>query len=228
MRQIEDKLGYTFCDETLLETAFTHSSYANEKHTFSNERLEFLGDSILGMVTATHLFSRFPNQPEGFLTKTRAELVCEHSLWAIADKLDFGHHLLLGHGEDNTGGRQRHSILADCVEAVIAAMYLDGGLMPAQSFIEKHVLSKLDSTIDDLSSDYKTDLQEYIQQKPGRVLHYNLIGEEGPDHNKVFFCAALLDGKETGRGEGRTKKEAEQNAAKNALEVLKEKKSGRI
>lgn len=228
MVHIEDKLGYTFSDETLILTAFTHSSYANEKHTLSNERLEFLGDSILGMVTATHLYNRFPDQPEGFLTKTRAELVCEQSLWAIADNLDFGHNLLLGRGEENTGGRQRHSILADCVEAVIAAIYLDGGLAPAQSFIEKHVLSKLDSPIDELPSDYKTGLQEYIQQKPGRSLYYNLIGEKGPDHNKVFCCAALLDGSEIGRGEGKTKKEAEQNAAKNALEVLKEKKSEKI
>lgn len=225
MTKIEEKLGYSFSDEDLLQTAFTHSSYANEKHIASNERLEFLGDSILGMVTAVHLFEHFPGQPEGFLTKTRAELVCEQSLWAIADKLDFGSYLRLGRGEENTGGRSRHSILADCVEAIIAAMFLDGGIVPARTFIEKHVLSKLDSPLDDLPSDYKTDLQEFIQQQPGRSLHYNLIGEAGPDHNKVFSCAALLDHKEIGCGEGRTKKEAEQNAAKNALKTLKEKKS---
>ena len=220
MEEIEKKLNYTFCDKSLLKTALTHSSYANEHGCKSNERLEFVGDSVLGMIVARYLFATYPDQSEGALTKLRAELVCEGSLWAVADRLSFGAALRLGRGEAATGGRQRHSILADCVEAVIAAMYLDGGMTPAEGFVMKHILAqtKKGSVV---NSDFKTELQELVQKVPGRSLTYTLAGESGPDHNKEFSALAMLDGKEIGQGRGRTKKEAEQNAAKRALEELK-------
>lgn len=220
VKAIERKLGYTFQDIDLLITALTHSSYANEHRCRSNERLEFLGDSVLGMIVAHHVFENYPDMPEGFLTKLRAELVCESSLWAVAQKLDFGSALRLGKGEENSGGRARHSILADCVEAVMAAMYLDGGFVPAKAFVDAYILTGLRERHPVVSSDFKTRLQELVQQKPGRVLSYVLQGESGPDHDKLFSSAALLNGSIIGEGTGRTKKEAEQNAAKCALEEM--------
>ena len=149
MKALEEKLNYVFRQENLVLTAMTHSSYANEHHCDSNERLEFVGDSVLGMVTAEHLFQSFPRMPEGKMTKLRAEIVCEQSLWEVADKLGLGRFLRLGRGEVLSGGRERHSILADCVEALIAAIYLDGGMEPAKAFIQTHILSRLsgDSTV---------------------------------------------------------------------------------
>jgi len=221
MRDLQKKLDYEFRDSSLLLTALTHSSFANEHRCASNERLEFVGDSVLGMVVATHLYKRFPGMPEGRMTKLRAELVCEYSLWSVADKLGFGDKLRLGKGEAQSGGRQRHSILADCVEAVIAALYLDGGIEPAKSFIDRHILSMLTDEKFEAVSDYKTVLQELIQQKPGRALVYAMVAESGPDHNKTFTAQVSLDGAVIGEGTGRTKKEAEQNAAKLALEGMK-------
>ena len=220
MSAMQEKLHYCFQDEGLIETAMSHSSYANERHCQSNERLEFLGDSILGMVTAEWLYRNYPDLTEGKMTRLRAELVCEASLYDVANRLDFGENLLLGHGEELSGGRQRQSILADCVEAVIAALYLDGGFEVAKGFIQEHILSGAENIPLSGSGDYKTDLQELIQQNPGHLLSYVMTGETGPDHNKTFTFAAVLNGETIGEGEGRTKKEAEQNAARSALNNL--------
>jgi ribonuclease-3 len=220
MEALERTIAYTFRDRDLLETALTHSSYANEHGCASNERLEFVGDSVLGLVTASELYARFPDMPEGKMTRLRAELVCEQSLWEVAETLELGRRLRLGRGEESSGGRTRHSILADCVEALIAAMYLDGGMAPAARFIGDHVLSKLSEGPAALSRDWKTELQELIQRKPGRVLSYAMTGESGPDHRKRFTAAVSMNGTVIGAGEGCTKKEAEQAAARAALEAM--------
>ena len=220
MDGLEQKLDYVFRDKQLLETALTHSSYANEHRTESNERLEFVGDSVLGLVTAAWLFSTFPDMPEGKMTRLRAELVCEQSLREVAEKLDLGTYLRLGRGEESSGGRTRPSILADCVEALIAAMYLDGGMEPAARFITGNILAKLSDSAASLQRDWKTELQELIQRHPGRSLSYSMIGESGPDHMKSFTAAVSMNGSVIGSGEGRTKKEAEQAAARAALLAL--------
>ncbi len=223
METLEAKLGYSFRDRGLLENALTHSSYANENHSpgGSNERLEFLGDSILGMVTADFLFKEHPDLPEGDLTRTRAALVCEDSLVEVADRLDLGAYLRLGRGEDSGGGRERPSIRADAVEAVLAAVYLDGGLVEARKIIRRFILDK--ESEKSASRDYKTTLQELVQRENGRVLSYHLTGESGPDHAKVFSVAVDLNGETVGEGSGRSKKEAEQMAAKAAIARLEEK-----
>ena len=223
MQKLQEKLNYTFRDQELVLTALTHSSYANEHHCQSNERLEFLGDSVLGMVVADWLYLHYPDLSEGRMTRLRSELVCEHSLWNAARTLGFGESLRLGKGEDLSGGRERHSILADCMEAVIAALYLDGGFETARDFILEHIVDGLTSQPLEHASDYKTELQELVQRKPGRTLQYSLLEESGPDHCKQFTFQALLDGAPIGSGTGRTKKEAEQKAAKSALLFLKEK-----
>ena len=223
IKDLEAALGYKFENITLLQNALTHSSYANERwhnSLLSNERLEFLGDSILGMVVAEYLYAHFPDRPEGELTRMRADMVCETSLAAIALQLGLGEHLLLGHGEERFGGRTRASILADAVESVIAASYLDGGMDAAKGIITRFVLcnvpvSKLQNT------DYKTALQELIQQKKNQVLCYRLVGESGPDHDKVFTAQVLLNDQVVGEGSGSSKKRAEQDAARAALEKLK-------
>ncbi|MBR1496846.1 MAG: ribonuclease III [Oscillospiraceae bacterium] len=219
MEPLQERLGHVFRAPELLETALTHSSYANEHHCENNERLEFVGDSVLGMVVATWLYQNV-SLPEGRMTRLRAELVCEHSLWEAAQRLGLGEYLRLGRGEEQTGGRQRPSILADCVEAVIAALYLDGGLDCARRFIHENILSRLDA---DLSpeGDYKTELQELVQQTPGSAVSYALTGERGPDHDKRFTASVSLGGEVLGAGEGRTKKEAEQMAARAALRRLR-------
>ena len=223
MQKLQEKLNYTFRDQELILTALTHSSYANEHHCQSNERLEFLGDSVLGMVVADWLYLHYPDLSEGRMTRLRSELVCEQSLWNVARSLSFGENLRLGKGEDLSGGRERHSILADCVEAVIAALYLDGGFETARGFIFEHILSGLTELPPERGSDCKTELQELVQQKPGRILQYSLVDESGPDHCKQFSFEALLDGAPIGFGTGRTKKEAEQKAARSALLFLKDK-----
>jgi ribonuclease-3 len=221
MQELQSKLNYKFKDEGLIRTALTHSSYANEHRCQSNERLEFLGDSILGMVVATYLYRNYPDLPEGKMTRLRAELVCEQSLWGVASKMGFGENLRLGKGEELSGGRERHSILADCVEAVIAAMYLDGGFDVAKRFIMEHILSDIEDGRFDYGSDYKTQLQELVQQKPGQTMTYVMVAENRPDHMKSFTVRVELNGMAMGTGEGHTKKEAEQNAAKHALEGMK-------
>lgn len=225
MEELERKLGYTFKDRTLLETALNHSSYANENRVEgleSNERLEFLGDSVLGQIVATHLFLICPKMPEGQMTRLRAELVCEQSLHAVAQKLDLGRYIKLGRGEEHTGGRQRESILADAVEAIIAAMYLDGGIEVAKHFIDEYILSGFEEEKVHTATDYKTALQEQVQRKAGQTLAYELVSESGPDHRKTFAMRVALNGRPIGEGSGRTKKEAEQNAAKAGLEALSE------
>lgn len=222
MHELEKKLGYTFTDKSLLNTALSHSSYANENRGESNERLEFLGDSVLGQAVAHHLYITFPKMPEGQMTRLRAELVCEQALFAVAKRLDLGKYIKLGKGEENTGGRQRESILADAVEALIAAMFLDGGFDTAKRFIDAYVLSELKSKDAFASTDYKTALQELIQRRQGQTLSYETVSESGPDHNKTFTVCVSLNGKAIGSGSGRTKKEAEQLAAKSALEDISE------
>ena len=222
IKDLEEAIGYRFQNITLLQNALTHSSYANERwhnSLLSNERLEFLGDSILGMVVAEYLYKQFPDRPEGELTKMRADMVCETSLAAIAEKIGLGQHLLLGHGEDRLGGRSRASILADAVESVIAASFLDGGMAAAEGFIRQFVLTNVPVKRMQ-NKDYKTALQELVQQKKNQTLTYVLTGESGPDHDKVFCVDVLLNDQRIGSGTGSSKKRAEQAAAQNALEML--------
>ena len=219
MQAIEEKIGYSFRDAELLTNALTHSSYANEnrgRSCESNERLEFLGDSVLGLVVADALYRRFPGLPEGRMTRLRAQLVCEESLHHVAAQLGLGEYIRLGRGEEHTGGRNRTSILADAVEALIAAMYLDGGMEVARGFIERYILTALDGEMPAVG-DCKTELQELVQRRSGQVLHYELTGTSGPDHAKQFTFRVTLNGRELGQGTGRSKKEAEQSAARSAL-----------
>lgn len=221
MHPLEEKLDYRFQMPELLEQALTHSSYANERlggAQMSNERLEFLGDSVLGQVTADHLYRTHPDLPEGDLTRMRAALVCEESLAQVAIGWGLGEHLKLGKGEDQNGGRRRSSILADAVEAILAALYLDGGIAQARRTIRAFILSKEEQTGE--GRDHKTALQEFVQRTPGHTLRYQLLEETGPDHLKEFHMEVTLDGKQVGTGKGHSKKEAEQQAAKVALEVL--------
>ena len=225
MTALEERLGYSFRNRALLETALTHSSYANENRASGivcNERLEFLGDSVLGVTVADFLYRHFPDMPEGRMTRLRAELVCEQSLHRVALELHLGDYLRLGKGEEHNGGRGRASILSDAVEAIIAAMYLDAGMETAAGFIHRCLLDDVRAIETPTFTDYKTSLQELVQRHSGQVLSYELVGEEGPDHAKTFRVQVCLNGDPIGRGIGRTKKEAEQTAAANALEALRE------
>ena len=221
---MEEKLGYRFTNRAFLENALTHSSYANEnkaKGLQSNERLEFLGDSVLGMVVADYLFRTPPDLPEGDLTRTRAALVCEQSLYEVAQKLGLGQYLKLGRGEEAGGGRERISILADATEAVFAAVYLDGGIEAASALIHRCLLdAEKEEVVEERRRDYKTELQELVQRRSNQTLHYEMIGATGPDHAKLFTCAVLLNGQMAGTGTGKSKKEAEQAAARAALQAL--------
>jgi ribonuclease-3 len=221
MHNFEEKLGYSFRNTHLLELALTHSSHANESRSKleSNERLEFLGDSVLGMIVAEHLYRNHPDLPEGELTRTRAALVCEESLVEVAEELALGDYLRLGKGEETGGGRLRPSIRADAVEAVLAAVYLDGGIGSARKIIQRFILSREVAGLTK-PRDYKTALQELVQRESGQVLHYKLTGEEGPDHDKRFFVEVALNGTPLGGGSGRSKKEAEQMAAKAAIQTI--------
>lgn len=222
IKDLEAAIGYRFKDISLLQNALAHSSYANERwhnSLLSNERLEFLGDSVLGMTVAEYLYRSFPDRPEGELTRMRADMVCEQTLAAVAGKIGLGGHLLLGHGEEQGGGRNRASILADAVESVIAACYLDGGFEPAKAFIQRFILC--DVPVKQLHNrDYKTAFQELIQRQKDQIIRYTLIGEEGPDHNKQFRVAVSINGETVGQGTGTSKKRAEQDAARDALEKL--------
>ncbi len=222
MLELEEKLGYKFKNIKLLEHALTHSSYANEgkKHSKNNERLEFLGDSVLSLVVANHLFLKYKAIPEGELTKLRASLVCEKALDKFARKIDLGKYILLGKGEEMTGGRKRPSILSDAFEAVIAAIYLDGGFEKAEEFVLRFIPENLDLKSSNKLADYKTTLQEIIQQNREEKIEYVLIGEKGPDHAKVFTSEVMLNSNIIGVGEGSSKKQAEQNAAKEALKLM--------
>jgi len=222
IKDLETAIGYRFQNIQLLQNALTHSSYANERwhnSLLSNERLEFLGDSVLGMLVAEYLYSTFPQRPEGELTRMRADMVCERTLAAVANRIGLGEHLLLGHGEDRLGGRNRDSILADAVESVIAACFLDGGMEAAKKFVQQFILvevpvSKLHN------ADYKTALQELVQQKKNQTISYVLVGESGPDHDKKFDVEVKLNGTVVGTGYGSSKKRAEQMAARAAIEKL--------
>ena len=221
MQELEKKLNYTFRNPELLHEALSHSSYANEHRSAgrrSNERLEFLGDSVLGFVTAEFLFVQHPDLPEGDLTRIRAALVCEQRLYEVARKLDLGAYLKLGRGEEAGGGRQRSSILADATEAVFAAVYLDGGIGAASALIHRVLLdAEKEEVVEERRRDYKTALQELVQRQADQVLSYRMIGEEGPDHDKTFRAQVLLNDQPVGTGSGHSKKEAEQSAAKDAL-----------
>ena len=222
MKTLESKLGYTFEDISLLENALTHSSYANEKwknSLASNERLEFLGDSILGFVVAEYLYRSCPEHPEGDLTRMRADLVCEASLAQIAARLGLGDHLMLGHGEEQGGGRTRSSINADAVESLIAAAYLDGGFQAAKGIIDRLLLAGA-SLGKPRNIDFKTALQELVQRKKNQTLSYLLLEESGPDHDKTFRVEVTLNGEVVGTGSGSSKKRAEQAAAEVAIERL--------
>ena len=224
MQELERKLNYAFRNPALLQEALNHSSYANEHraaHLHSNERLEFLGDSVLGFVTAEFLFQRHPEAPEGDLTRIRAALVCEQSLYEVAQRLDLGQYLKMGRGEEGGGGRERTSILADAVEAVFAAVYLDGGMDAARALIHRCLLdAQRESVVEERRRDYKTALQELVQRQADQVLTYHMIGEAGPDHDKTFQAEVQLNGSAIGAGSGHSKKEAEQSAARDALEKM--------
>ena len=220
--ELEKKIGYCFKNQDFIYEALSHSSYANEKkkQRKSNERLEFLGDSILSLVVSQYLFEHYPDLPEGKLTKIRAALVCEKSLHRFALKINLGDYLLLGKGEVHTGGRERPSILADAFEAVIAAIYLDGGLESAREHILHFIPNNIPEKHSILFGDYKTALQEVIQKNPEEKVDYQLIEESGPDHNKTFVVEVYLNSNVIGKGIGKSKKEAEQMAAKEALALM--------
>ena len=218
---LERGLGYVFRDKALLENALTHSSYANERRDgrTSNERLEFLGDSILGFVVADFLYRGNPDKPEGDLTRIRADLVCERNLAKAAGTIRLGEFLLLGHGEDHGGGRTRDSIVSDAMESVIAAAYLDGGFQAAKGIIDRLILSDLPKGRPG-NFDYKTMFQELVQREKDQVIQYELTGQSGPDHDKVFVVDVRLNGTVVGHGQGRSKKKAEQAAAEQAVAKL--------
>ena len=221
MHPIEKEIGYSFKKQEYLTVALTHSSYANENKSggTNNERQEFLGDAVLSIIVSDYLF-RNKNAPEGELTKIRASLVCEPALAQFAVKFKLGEHLLLGKGEEHNGGRTRPSILADAFEAVLAAIYLDGGIEAARSFLLPLISdAALNATSKDLH-DYKTQLQEIIQKNPEEKINYVLVGEDGPDHNKWFSVQVHLNSNVIGQGSGKSKKIAEQQAAKEALNLM--------
>ena len=219
MTELEKNIGYKFRNSELLQLALTHSSYANEKGTKKdNERLEFLGDSVLGFITAEYLFTSLEGRPEGELTKLRANAVCEKSLAQFANEISLGDYVNLGKGEIMTGGRERPSILSDAFESVIAAIYLDGGMDEAKRFVLRFVSKSTTDTVK--ATDYKTMLQEVIQKNPDEHLTYSLAAQSGPDHNKTFTVEVFLNSNCIGTGSGHSKKKAEQAAAKEALLLM--------
>ncbi len=222
MKELEKRIGYHYKNISYLENALTHSSYANEvRHgVCSNERLEFLGDSVLSVVASDHIYRNCPDLPEGELSKLRAALVCEKSLCRFSKSLGVGDYLRLSRGEKNLKGNERPSILADAFEAIIASIYLDGGMEQARKFILRFVEPEIKNPRPRAFKDYKTTLQEIIQKNPEEHLTYVLTGEEGPDHDKHFFVEVHLNNNVIGRGGGRSKKEAEQQAAREALELM--------
>ncbi len=219
---IEKEIGYTFKNKELLKTALTHTSYAYEKHVDSNEKLEFLGDSILEFLSSRYLFLQYTNLKEGEMTKVRATVVCEKSLHKVAIKHHFGDYLLLGKSEKASGGNKRPAILADSVEAIIAAIYLDGGLEPVNKFIVDNLKEEIEQASTHVGDkDYKTVLQEKLQEAGDVKIEYEIIKESGPDHDKSFEAQVKFNGKILANGSGKSKKGAEMQAAKKALENLK-------
>ena len=222
LNRFEEYIGYKFNDTELLTEALSHSSYANEKKKCrcSNERLEFLGDSVLSIIVSEYLFTHYKEMPEGELTKLRASLVCEKALHVFAKEIHLGEFLLLGKGEENTGGRNRSSILADAFEAVIAAIYLDGGIEPAKKHVLRFIPKHAEKSGKLNFRDYKTVLQEIIQKNPEEKVEYVLAGETGPDHDKAFTVNVCLNSNVIGTGTGKSKKSAEQMAAKEAIMLM--------
>lgn len=226
-KQLQDRLGIYFQNETLLKQAFTHSSYVNEhrrKPYEDNERLEFLGDAVLELTVSKYLFEKYPMMSEGELTKLRAAIVCEPSLVLFANQSSFGEVVLLGKGEELTGGRERPAMLADVFESFIGALYLDGGLEPVVQFLTKSVFPKIDEGAFSHVMDYKSQLQELIQRDHVGILEYKILQEKGPAHNREFVSTVVFNDETLGTGTGRSKKEAEQQAAERALQQLKQKK----
>lgn len=228
LREFQEIIGYKFTNEEFLKNALTHSSYAHEnkeKKVIFNERLEFLGDSVLSLLVSRYIFENYPHLPEGNLTKMRAAVVCEKSLYECAVNIDLGKYLILGKGEERTGGRTRMSILSDAYEALIAAIYLDSNLDVTREWVLGQIYEAIENAAKGrLSKDYKTEFQEVAQQDGDVNICYKVISESGPDHNKSFTVAVYLDGKLMGEGEGTSKKRAEQKAAENALFAIKEDK----
>ncbi|HEY5586883.1 MAG TPA: ribonuclease III [Ruminiclostridium sp.] len=222
--KLENKIKYNFNDKEVILTAITHSSYANERKTKNikyNERIEFLGDSVLSLVISEYLYKMYPELPEGELTVTRAKIVCENSLSKCAIDIGLGNFLMLGKGEELSGGRNKTSILSDAFESLIAAIYLDGGFDTAKGFILKYMENIIKSCVEGkLFYDFKTQLQEIVQKNGEQNISYNVIDESGPDHNKSFVTEVRINDIITGQGIGRSKKESEQNAAKDTLEKL--------
>ena len=220
--EFENKIGYTFKNKELLHEALSHSSYANEvkRGRHSNERLEFLGDSVLSIVVSKHLFTHFKHLPEGELTKIRASLVCEKALFEVSKKIDLGKHILLGKGEENSGGRERPSIVSDAFEAVIAAVFLDGGMEAAEKYVLSFIPKNIEATGSKSLHDYKTMLQEIIQKNPEERVEYVLADQTGPDHDRKFVVQVRLNSNVIGTGEGHSKKQAEQAAACEALRLM--------
>lgn len=228
LKELEKETGYTFKDPGNLVLALTHSSYANEKKAAglkSNERLEFLGDSVLNIVTSDYIYRNYPELHEGEMTRTRAAVVCEASLMRCAERIRLGEYLFLGKGEENTGGRTRSSILSDAFEALIGAIYIDGGISAARRFILRY-MEDIYQDIDRQNEfrDYKTLFQEIIQKQSDQKIHYRILDESGPDHDKTFTAQVLVGNEPYGEGKGRSKKEAEQNAAKDAINNMQVKK----
>ncbi len=224
LNQLEKSIGYIFQNKEMLVHALTHSSYTNDRKmakSMCNERLEFLGDAILEMISSEYLYSCYPEKAEGDLTKMRASLVSEKPLAAVAEDIDLGQYLFLGHGEERTGGRTRDSVTSDAVEALLGAIYLDGGMEPAKKFTLSFILNDIENK--QLFYDSKTVLQELIQKYHKGNLKYDIVKEEGPDHNKCFGVNAIIDDKVIGYGEGRTKKAAQQAAAYDAIKLLNNK-----
>lgn len=224
IKKFQEVIGYHFHDEKLLRQALTHSSFANEKHLkkhSDNERLEFLGDAVLEIISSEFLYKEYPDKPEGELTKLRASIVCEPTLALCTKDIALGEYLLLGKGEDQTGGRGRKSILSDALEAVIGAIYLDGGFANAKEFIHKYILTDIEHK--QLFYDSKTILQEIVQAHFKEELSYHLVGEEGPDHDKTFQVELQIGEQVYGIGKGRTKKSAEQEAAYKTILMLHKK-----
>lgn len=219
----QKKIQYIFKNPALLEEALTHSSFANEnrdKNIKCNERLEFLGDAVLSIVVADYIYKNCPDLPEGELTKLRAALVCEKALFKFGKIINLGDYLLLSKGEKNGGGANRPSIVSDAFEAVIAAIYLDGGFEPAKKHILRFIVPEISNQNKKPFKDYKTTLQEIVQKNPGEILEYHMVSESGPDHDKHFVFEVHLNSNVIGKGGGRSKKEAEQNAAREALELM--------
>ncbi|MDR1467217.1 MAG: ribonuclease III [Oscillospiraceae bacterium] len=222
-KELEKRIGHKFKNRSYIASAITHSSYANETkdRRQSNERLEFLGDSVLGLIVSDYIFSNYPSLPEGQLTKLRSSLVCEKALHEFSKSINLGEFLIMSRGERASGGHELPSILADAFEAVVAAVYLDGGINVARNFVFRFILPQMEKPTIQTYNDYKTILQEMIQRKPCEKLDYEMVGQEGPDHAKRFWAQVKLNEQIVGKGEGKSKKEAQQCAAKEAIDTIK-------